>query len=173
MTDIKLLVLGHGTHGKDTVAEMLRERFGVKFVSSSYACAEILMLPAFAEQGVPYKDVDECYADRHNHRAFWHEKIAEYNTPVKSKLCGQILEQNNCYVGMRCDKEYEASKDLFDYVLWVFDPRKPLESRDSFKINQTSDMVQIWNGGDLYQLRNVVDWFATEVAGLTRLREPT
>jgi len=169
MTDLKLLVLGHGTHGKDTVAEMLRDRFGVSFVPSSYACAEKVLMPAFEERGTPYENVEECYADRHNHRGFWHDQIAAYNTPDKSKLCREILEQNNCYVGMRCDQEYAASKHLFDHVLWVYDPRKPLEGQDSFKINQTVDMIQIWNGGSLHDLGSVVSWFAQSVAGLSRI----
>lgn len=170
MTDIKLLVLGHGTHGKDTVAEMLRDHFGVSFTSSSFACAGIVMMPAFEEIGVNYPTTAACYADRHNHRAFWHDRIADYNTPDKAKLCKEILEQSNCYVGMRCDKEYAASKHLFDHVLWVFDPRKPLESRDSFKITQTPDMYQIWNGGSLDDLRDVVDEFAEKFVGLARLK---
>lgn len=171
MTDLKLLVLGHGRHGKDTVAEMLRERFGVSFGSSSYSAAEKVMMPAFVRQGAPYPDVDACYADRANHRAFWHHCIAAYNTPDKSKLCREILAENNCYVGMRSDKEFAATKHLFDHILWVFDPRKPLENADSFNISQTPDMVQIWNGGDLHDLRAVVDWFAMRVAGLERIRE--
>jgi hypothetical protein len=34
MTKPKLLVIGHGRHGKDTVCEMLRDHYGYTFESS-------------------------------------------------------------------------------------------------------------------------------------------
>ena len=35
----KLLVIGHGRHGKDTVCEILRDHYGYTFESSSKFCS--------------------------------------------------------------------------------------------------------------------------------------
>src|SRR6185369_672766 len=45
----RIVLVGHGRHGKDTVAEMLRDEYGFSFCSSSLFCAERVMMPAFAQ----------------------------------------------------------------------------------------------------------------------------
>ena len=39
----KLLVIGHGRHGKDTVCEILRDEFGYTFESSSQFCSKLFI----------------------------------------------------------------------------------------------------------------------------------
>lgn len=39
----RLMVMGHGRHGKDTVCEMMEEMYGIRFRSSSFACSEIVI----------------------------------------------------------------------------------------------------------------------------------
>lgn len=36
----KILILGHGQHGKDTAAEFLTQEFGLSFISSSWFVME-------------------------------------------------------------------------------------------------------------------------------------
>jgi hypothetical protein len=38
---MKLLIIGNARHGKDTLAELLNEYYGLKFMSSSQASADI------------------------------------------------------------------------------------------------------------------------------------
>ncbi len=119
---IKILILGHGRHGKDTVAEILEGMLSFKFVSSSYACLQVikpLLLAANAQYGYDDWTDDHIYQDRINHRELWKEAISLVNTPDKSHLTKLVLEQADMYVGMRCNQEFLASKDLFDLVLWV------------------------------------------------------
>ena len=123
-TTPKILVLGHGRHGKDTVAEMLRDRHGLSFTGS---------------------------------------QISVYNTPDKARLAREVLEVGDLYVGMRSNAEYAASKELFDHTLWVLDPRKPLEGRDSFNIDRTPEMQLIMNDGTLEDLQVKVDEFAAQI----------
>ena len=39
----RLLILGHCRHGKDTLAEILRDEFGMTFESSSQSAADIFL----------------------------------------------------------------------------------------------------------------------------------
>ena len=40
---MNILIIGHARHGKDTVAEFLEEIFGLTFMSSSQAAADIFI----------------------------------------------------------------------------------------------------------------------------------
>ena len=64
----KLLIIGHGRHGKDTVCEILKESYGFNFRSSSDFCAEKLVYPLLKDL-YNYNSYQEAYADRHNHRS--------------------------------------------------------------------------------------------------------
>ena len=45
MKNKKLLIVGHGRHGKDTMAEILNEHFKFEFMSSSMSAAKIFIFP--------------------------------------------------------------------------------------------------------------------------------
>ena len=152
----KILVIGHARHGKDTVAQMICDHFDLTFKSSSEAAAEIFIFERLKEK-YDYKTFLECFEDRVNHRKEWHDLITDYNAKNPSRLAEEILEKNDMYVGMRSNLEVEAClyKGLFDIVLGVFDPRKPLESEDSFSINiwEKSHFI-IPNAGSLADLED-------------------
>lgn len=112
---MKILILGHGEHGKDTAAEIITELTGLRFESSSLAASDLVVWPHMPQYG----NAQECFEDRRNHREKWKQLITEYNTPDKSKLCRQILSRCDGYIGMRCQDEYKASRDFFNFVFWV------------------------------------------------------
>jgi hypothetical protein len=150
----KVLILGHARHGKDTVAEMLRDKYGYAFQSSSHFCAEKVMMPYFEGK---YSSMAECYEDRINHRAEWFDQIVAYNNPDPARLAREILENSDLYVGMRSAREYEAAKHLFDIVVWVNGSRRhPPEDRSSFDIDFDSSMRVVANNGTLEDLEQVV-----------------
>lgn len=155
---MKILILGHANHGKDTLAGIISELFGYSFKSSSVAATEIFLYDALRDK-YGYKTTGECFEDRINHRAEWHDLICEYNTPDKAKLAREILKQNDMYVGMRSHEEIVEchNQHLFDLVLGIFDPRKPLESVDSFSIDvfEESDIV-VPNAKSIDHLREKV-----------------
>lgn len=155
---MKLLILGHGRHGKDTVAEMIAKRTGMRHTSSSLFAAEKVVFKTMAHQ---YDTPAACYEDRHNHRQEWYELIKDYNTPDKSRLCRELLRDYDIYVGMRDSEEYEACMGdmLFDYVLWV--DRHMFRGDDlTMKILfDPVEMVYIDNNGGLERLSNNVDRF--------------
>jgi hypothetical protein len=155
----KILIIGHARHGKDTVAEIIQDITGMTFKSSSVAAAEIFIFDELKEK-YKYKSFMECFNDRVNHRAEWHNLICDYNINDKSRLAKDILKTNDIYVGMRSKDEIDKcmSEGVFDVVIGVYNPRKPLEPHDSFNIDlfESSNIV-ICNNGSLKDLRKNVE----------------
>jgi hypothetical protein len=157
---MKILIIGHARHGKDTVAELIRENYGLNFKSSSQAASDIY---DELKDKYGYETPEECFADRVNHRAEWHDLICGYNYFDKARLAKEILLEVDMYVGMRSNEEVERCLDegLFDLVVGVFNPDQPLEDEDSFDINlwEKADLV-IPNAGTLEELEyKVTDVF--------------
>lgn len=157
---MKLLILGHARHGKDTAAEYLRDRHGVSFRSSSLFLAETVVRPALAARGITYPDLEACYADRVNHRAAWRDIIADYNGEDPARLAKAILAVSDCYVGMRTARELWASRARFDAILWIDASERglPPEGRDSMNITfDPAWMIRIDNGGTLAAMHGQLD----------------
>lgn len=152
----KLLIIGHGRHGKDSFAEILRDEFGLQFQSSSQAAADIFIYDML-KQKYGYETPEDCYEDRSNHRAEWYDLICEYNKNDKAKLAKDILKRTDCYVGMRDREEIREciNQGLFDLIIWVdASERLPLEASDSFNIDKSCADVIIDNNGtkeDFYE----------------------
>ncbi len=137
-TRARTLILGHGRHGKDTVAKLISEAGGGSFCSSSRFASVLFVWQAMVARGHNYASADECYLDRHNHRGLWHDLIAAYNTPDPTRLARELLEVNDMYVGMRSWREVYACIDaqLFDRIVWVDASRRlPLEGPNSMFIS--------------------------------------
>lgn len=154
MTKPKILILGWARHGKDTVAEILRDNHGFQFESSSHFCAEHVCRPAMAELGITYDSLEECYADRVNHRATWYEAIKAYNGEDPARLAKGILEHGDIYVGMRSAYEFAEARKLFDHIWWVEATGRglPPEPRDSMDIDPEPGFTLINNNGTLDDL---------------------
>lgn len=165
----KVLILGSARHGKDTVAEMLRDQHGFRFSSSSMFCAERIMMPAFemlraevGDESTPvYDSPEECYEDRVNWRKFWYDHIQAYNATDPSRLAREMLAAgNDMYVGMRSAMEFAEARKLFDVILWVDASGRglPPEGRDSFDIDfDIHTMVEVDNSGTLEDTANRLD----------------
>jgi dephospho-CoA kinase len=145
--DIKLLIIGPARWGKDTLAEILHEKFGLSFISSSQACADIFIYDKLKEK-YGYNTPEECFEDRVNHRKEWYELICDYNKDDKAKLAKEILKYNNTYVGMRDSSEIKEclKQGLFDLVIWVdASKRLPEEPSTSFNISKSDADIIIEN----------------------------
>ena len=154
----KLLILGHGRHGKDTFAEIMRDEFELKFKSSSQAASDIFLYEALREKH-NYKTSKECYDDRANHRAEWHDLICDYNKDDRARLAKGILEEADCYVGMRDDKEIDECmrQGLFGLIIWVdASERLPLEDKGSFNIEKSCADFIVENNGTLEEFTEKV-----------------
>lgn len=129
----KLMVCGHGRHGKDTFCELMAP---LQFVSSSLFVAEHAVYPALREK-YHYISLEECYNDRHSHRSEWFNLIAEYNRNDSARLARQLYESYDIYCGLRSADEFFAAQDerLFDLSIWVdASKRLPPEPSDSCTI---------------------------------------
>jgi dephospho-CoA kinase len=145
----KLLIIGHMRHGKDTLAEIFNEHFGLRFKSSSLAAAEIFIYDELKDK-YGYTSPEECFEDRVNHRPEWYEMICSYNEQDRAKLAKGILKSADCYVGMRDRGEILECirQGLFDLIIWVdASKRLPLESPDSFNIDSSCADIIIENNG--------------------------
>ena len=155
---MKLLIIGHGTHGKDTVAQMIKDKVGLSFTSSSVKASKLFIFDTLKDK-YNYKNHLECFEDRHNHRSEWYDLICEYNSKDKARLAKQILETEDMYIGMRDEEEFKAceKEKLFKWVIGVYNPNLPEESKNSFNIDfwNSCDFI-IPNASDLLTLEKKV-----------------
>jgi hypothetical protein len=156
--NIKLLIISHKRWGKDTCAEILRDNFGVGFISSSQACSDLFIFDILKDK-YGYKTSLECFNDRGNHRPEWFKLIQGYNKDDKARLAKEILKLTNTYVGMRDRVEIEECKrlNLFDLIIWV-DANKRLEKepKSSFNISKNMADIIIDNNGTLDEFKERV-----------------
>lgn len=155
----KLLVIGHGRHGKDTVCEILKEQYGFSFESSSKFCSKLFIYDMLKDL-YGYESEEECYNDRHNHRVEWYDSICNYNKPDPSRLGRDIFKKHDIYCGLRNKKEFHAMKNikLFDYAIWVDrSDILPLESKESMSLEPWMADYTIDNNGSLSELLFNID----------------
>lgn len=141
---LKLFVVGHGEHGKDTFCEVLQDYFNVKFKSSSMHACEKIIYPLLKDK---YSSIQECYDDRRNHRVFWADAITEYNEKDKSRLSREIFSEYDIYCGIRKKEELDVSRNLADLVIWVdgYDRTNYLETEGSMTISKSDADIVLYN----------------------------
>lgn len=158
----KLLVIGHGRHGKDTVCEILQQYHGFKFISSSLFASGRAVFPNWPVDRVPYASAEDCFDDRHHHRQVWFELISEYNRLDPSRLAREMVEAGyDGYCGMRCAIELAAARKTFDEVWWVdASQRLPLEDSSSITIEYDPSYMKLIRNN--HTLRDL--WFEVDTA---------
>jgi hypothetical protein len=164
--DGRIVITGNARHGKDSVAEHLRDSLGLTFESSSMFCARAFIFDAIKDT-LGYSTLEECFEDRVNHRALWASMIRAYNHDDPARLSRDILSKYDVYVGIRSDRELAAAKEegLVKIVVWVDASRRlPLEPADSFDIGvEMADIVIDNNGTEeqlVQRLGNLVSLFS-------------
>lgn len=128
---MKILVLGHGGHGKGTVCEHLQLMYGFSHRSSSQEAYPIIKNLLDAALGDLIDHVK--YRRLGNNRIVWKEAISLINHTDPAALCKILLKNYDVYDGMRTMREFEASKNLFDLILYV-DAHKRKPSDPSMEI---------------------------------------
>ena len=146
---MKVLILGNARHGKDTLAELFNQYFGLTFMPSSQASADFFLYNQLKDK-YGYTSSEECFEDRVNHREEWYQAICNYNKDNRARLAQDILSRSNCYVGMRDKEEFNecVKQKLFDLIIWVdASKRLPLEPGTSFNINMSDADIIVENNG--------------------------
>jgi dephospho-CoA kinase len=166
----RILIIGHAQHGKDTVAEILRDDYGVKFASSSRFAIEKAVWPMVDGKG-PWISPEQLYTDRANHREMLFHAIRAYNLIPGPSLAEQMFREGyDCYVGMRSADEYMESRGSFQHVIWVSaQGRKPLEPETSMELQPYMADHILDNNQDLDHLRKEVWWLAENVLDLVKV----
>lgn len=159
----RILVLGHGGHGKGTFCALLREATGLVSASSSEVAAPHI-LPALnaarrATGRLRYPNWEQAHASRAMHRELWKELIELYNTPDKTALAVELLQRANVYDGMRAASEYQATRHLFDITVWVDAKRRFSRPDPSLEIEQPREAFYVDNNEGLGKLREEVARF--------------
>jgi len=165
MTLPKLLVIGHGRHGKDTVCEYLRDQYNFTFESSSKFCSKLFIYDMLKDK-YGYSNEDECYNDRHNHRAEWYNAICNYNENDAARLGKAIFAEHSIYCGLRNKAEFfeMANQNVFDFTIWVDRSKHlPKESKDSMSLEEFMADFVIDNNGTLEDLKIQIDDVIEEI----------
>lgn len=149
------MILGMGRHGKDTVCDILRAKYGLTFESSSHFVAERAVKPWLAARGVTYPTFDAMYEDRVNRRADWFNAIAEYNAADLAALGKELFAEFDIYCGIRNRAEFLALKEqgVIEFAIWVdASGRLPPEPSTSMTITKDDADYVIDNNGPLEDL---------------------
>lgn len=162
---MKIMLIGHARHGKDTVCELLVERLNLTFRSSSDFVNERAVFPVLAPL-YDYQTLDECYQDRVNHRQEWYELLRDYNGDDAARLGRELFAENDIYCGLRHREEFEAMKaeGLFDVCIWVdASHRLPPEPIESMTLTRDDADFMINNNHSLASLEVDVSRVMTKV----------
>lgn len=157
----KLIVTGYARHGKDSVCNILKDKYNLPFKSSSDIANTLAVYPVLKDI-YNYKSPEECFNDRYNHRKEWYDLIVKYNDPLY-RLGSRILYNHSIYCGLRNINELKSIKDNLSYniiTVWV-DASKRLPPEDSSSITITpKDCDYILdNNGEESLLESKVDEF--------------
>ena len=163
-----IYIVGHGQHGKDTVAETLRDNFGFTFTASSWFMAEKVVFPALKDK-YGYETAEQCFNDRRNHRAEWFDLIDKAN-PNGTELSEAIFKHNDIYVGIRNKRELDAVKadSRFDpLIIWVdASDRLGPEPSDSMGITINDADYVVDNNGTVEDLVDNISTLAYQLISL-------
>lgn len=157
-TKPKLLIIGYARHGKDTVAELIKDKMNLHFESSSVFVGKRCIWPVWGKER--YKTFDDMFKDRINNRKIWANLISAYNTPDKCRTAREMITSGcDMYVGMRMRDEFEACKkeEMFDYVIWVDAlKRHPKEDFSSNELTSNDADFFIDNNRDISELEQQI-----------------
>lgn len=152
---MKINIIGHARHGKDTLAELLNEYYGISYKSSSEMANELFIFDKLKDR-YGYETTGQCFEDRVNHRSEWYLMICDYNREDKARLAKDIIANHDCYVGMRDLEEFKGSRELFDLIIWVDASERLSTERHSFNIDKNQADLIIQNNGGLDEFRRKV-----------------
>ena len=147
---MKFLLIGDAGHGKDTVAEIWKALNGITFNSSSMQAAQTFLFDKInKDPKMPsYGTIVMCHADRKSFRQYWFDAISEYNEKDPTRLCKEILKNNDGYIGLRSRREFQQARieGLFDIVIWV-DRSSQVDGEETNELTkEDADIVLDLNG---------------------------
>ena len=117
---MRIAIVGPGRSGKTTASEWLADHTPLRYVESTSAAAATVVCghPSLRDR---YGSLEECYADRRNHREQWRDIILDYNQPDGLRLYREMIQRNDILDGIRDPRELQACRaaGLVDVVVWI------------------------------------------------------
>lgn len=122
-------ISGHGRAGKDSLAEWMKNHTVLLYTKSTSAYLKTEMFHHMRVLGHEYKDEEECYSDRANHRNIWAEYIDLFNKNDPARLYKRCLAEQQILTGVRRHHEFAAVQALgvVDLYIWVDRPGNPVD----------------------------------------------
>ena len=117
---MRIGICGNGESGKDTVADFIRDKFGLRFSKGTSAWAADIVYREMKDLGHEYPSVKACWDDRRNHRKLWADTIGEYNYGDPIRMYRELLEEQDILQGIRWLHEFEACKAAGLVDAWLY-----------------------------------------------------
>jgi len=115
---MKILILGHKGHGKTTISRKLALSLGLNYIDTSLYIQNKVIKPYLKFAGYTKEDINNIINNKDDHRRLFYHIIAAYANP-RDRLIKEVLSISDIYTGLRSNSEYEASKYLFDHIIYV------------------------------------------------------
>lgn len=150
---MKIMIFGHGRHGKDTAANVLAQHMNCRPLASSWVACQLFLFKQLKQAGYGYNTPEEAWEDRlssNGMRQFWFERIRQYNDGDRTRLMRGVYRQTDIYIGIRCrDELTEGIKtSLVDLAIWVdAAQRLPCEPQTSITCTREQADIVIDNNG--------------------------
>ena len=145
----KILIVGHGRHGKDTLAQIINLELEHKFRGSSEVAAREVIYPVMSNF---YSSPEDAFERRHDNRELWRALISDFNREDPTKLACLVCEGGYGYVGLRDKTEVISAvkQGFFTHVIWV--KRPDLEENDTTMMFTLEDLEKLQEKGFLRNL---------------------
>lgn len=148
---MKLFVIGHKEHGKGHFCQIAQRIFGLSAMGTSVFNAQMMFNLMRDTHG--YATIEECHADRKNHRKFWFDKIREFCGDTPHRVYQNIFADHDICEGARNRQEFNSGLKhgaVGDLIIWVdASERKPIEADDSMELTKEDAHIIITNNGTI------------------------
>lgn len=150
----KILLVGYGRSGKDEAGMFLAEHCGLRYGGSTSWAA----LPMMAEFLKVHPMV--AWDTRHKNRELWKSQCDVFRQEDPCLLIRRALSTGDVITGVRGLPEIQAAitEKLFDHIIWVANPRVPVDPTVDFGIDAATDVFI--NDGTLEQYHQLVARYA-------------
>lgn len=162
---MKLGICGPGRCGKDTAAEYLRDKFGLRYTHGTSRWAMNLVWSRMTQMGFSYDTPEECFEDRHNHRNLWKRIIQQHNADDKVRMYRECLAHQDILTGIRLADELWACRQAGLCDTWIWIERPGIEPDPTIEYGPTACDLVIRNDGTL------ADFHAKLTAFMDSLRQ--
>lgn len=166
---MKIMVLGHKDHGKTTVANLLKSKFGFSFADTTQRLQKVVLnyiakRPELSITETQY--LKELETNKDAIRPLMVIALTDHNQNDPARFIKEQYKICDVYAGCRSSTEYKAAKGVIDFTFWVQDPRKEENDPTMDIVFNPDTMIHISNNGSLLQLECNLKTVLYRLAGI-------